>query len=328
MIKKKISLAYNLLKVGMMRKRAPIIVSWLLTYRCERKCLYCDSWKIKTPELDTHRIMSIIDEISEAGVQRLHFTGGDPLLREDIGIILDYCRKRNLSVDINSNGSSVMKKISEIDSVDILSLSLDGPEEIHDLIRGKGSYRETIEAAQVARKQGIKIKFTTVLSKYNLNSINFVFKKANELKIPVMFQPARLLTLAGTEKNSIAPEENQYKSATKIIIEEKKRNKYIINSASGLNHLYSWPRPTKINCINATIICCLHPNGDMYGCGTNLHSSGKIPNCLELGFRESFNRLIPLTCRDCWCASFVELSYIFSFNPETLKSFVYSTLIR
>ena len=317
-IKNKILLAYKFIGIKLLRKRQPFIVSWLLTYRCNYRCMYCNSWKIKTEELATEKILSIIDEMARAGTQILHFTGGDPLLKDDIGLILDYCKRKKINTDINSNPSSVIRKIDELVGLNLLTMSIDGPEEIHDFIRGRGSYRELMEAVKVVKQKNIKLRFSTVLSRYNLNAVDFILEKAKELKIPVVFQPARLCMLAGTEINPIVSIEKDYKKAVSNLIIEKEKNKYIINSMSGLRHLYNWPRSAKIKCVNSLIVCRLQPNGEMYGCGRNAHINENAPNCLKLGFRRSFESLIPMNCRECWCASFVELNYLFSLNAGAI----------
>ncbi|MBU0650473.1 radical SAM protein [bacterium] len=306
------------MKAKFFSRRTPLMVSWFLTYRCNKRCIYCDSWKIKTEELDTKKILNIIDEMAEAGTKLLHFTGGDPLLKDDIGLIIEHCKQKKIITNINSNPVSIFKKIEELENVNLLTLSFDGPEEIHDLIRGRGSFRILMAAVKVIKQSKKKLRFITVLSKYNLNTISYILKKAQELNVPVVFQPARKCTLTGTETNPIAPTEKDYKKVILGLIIEKKRNKYIINSIPGLRHLYNWPSSTKIKCINSFIICRLQPNGDMYGCGSNLNSNMNVPNCLKLGFKKSFKDLIPINCETCWCASFVELNHLFSLNIKTM----------
>lgn len=326
-INKKIGIAYKLLEMKLINKRCPVIVSWVLTYRCNRQCIYCDSWKIKSDELNTESILLIIDEMARTGVQVLHFTGGNPLLKEDIGAIIDYCKKKKINTDINSNGSLVKEKINELAGLDLLSLSLDGDEETNDLIRGKGSYRDVMEAIEVVKQRGLKLRFTTVLSKLNLNAVDFILKKAQELKIHVVFQPARFYTLAGLGKNPIAPVEEDYKKIISELIVEKRKNRYIVNSISGLKYLYNWPNPTETKCVNSLIICRLQPNGDMYGCGRNLNRSNNVPSCKKLGFKECFESLIPVTCKECWCASFVEINHLFSLNLDAIINVVKMNLV-
>lgn len=130
----------------------------------------------------------------------IHFTEGEPLLREDIGVILDCCHKKNISTSMNSNGSFVPRRINEISTLHLPGISLDGPKEVHDYIRGKGSFRGAIEAITIARDKGIKLRLLTVLSQCNLQAIDFLLEKAVEFDAPLIFQPATELLLGGDEK--------------------------------------------------------------------------------------------------------------------------------
>ncbi|MFH1441742.1 MAG: radical SAM protein [Candidatus Omnitrophota bacterium] len=324
---KKISIAFKLLEANLLKKRSPVIVSWLLTYRCNQRCLYCDSWKMKTTEMETEKILSLITEMKQSGTQVLHLTGGNPLLRDDIGTIIEHAKKNNVVIDINSNGSLVKEKINQLTGLDLLTLSFDGPEKIHDFIRGNGSYNNIMEAVEIAKKKKLKLRFNTVLSKFNLDKIEFILNKAKEFKIPVSFQPARLRTLAGLEMNPVISEETDYKRTINNLILEKKKNNYIVNSITGLKYLYNWPNPTKIKCVNSLIICRLQPNGDMYGCGRNFIISKNVPNVIELGFKNSFDKLNYITCKECWCASFIELNYLFQFNLDTILNIIKINLL-
>ena len=58
------------------------------------------------------------------------------MLREDIGAIIDYCKKKALHITINSNGFVLKEKLLSLKNADLVIMSLDGPEEVHDSIRG------------------------------------------------------------------------------------------------------------------------------------------------------------------------------------------------
>ncbi len=313
----KLLAAYMLLKAKLLKRRFPIIVSWSLTYRCNYRCKYCGIWNNKSEELNTKQIFSLIDEMAQIRTQRIHFTGGEPLLRDDIEVILSYCKKKGIGAALNSNGSLVSKRIEGLANLDLLSLSLDGPEEIHDAIRGKDSYREVMDAIELARQKNIKVRFITVLSRLNLNTIDFILNKAKELKTVVVFQPATRLLLEGKSINSLAPFGKEYSQVIAKLIREKRKNRYIGNSISGLRHLYNWPRPTKLPCVNSLIVCRIEPDGSLYGCGDNKRKDHTV-NCAGLGFKRAFDNLTPLSCKECWCASFVELNCLFSLKLDTI----------
>ena len=313
----KLLAAYMLLKAKLFKRRFPIIVSWSLTYRCNYRCKYCGIWNNKSEELNTKQILSLIDEMAQMGTQRIHFTGGEALLREDIELILNHCKRRGISTALNSNGCLVPKKMGGLANLDLLSLSLDGPEEIHDAIRGKNSYREVMDAIEVAKQENIKIRFITVVSKLNLNTIDFVLNKAKELNSVVIFQPATRLLLESKSVNPIAPFEKEYSQVITKLIREKRKNRYIGNSISGLKHLYNWPKPTELPCVNSLIACRIEPDGSLYGCA-NFKETARRLNCADPSFKKAFNDLVAAHCRKCWCASYVELNCLFSFKLDTI----------
>ncbi|MCD6412115.1 radical SAM protein [bacterium] len=48
------------------------------------------------------------------GTKRIQFTGGEPLLRKDIGKIIDYCKKLGILTTVSASGVKVKEKIKKI----------------------------------------------------------------------------------------------------------------------------------------------------------------------------------------------------------------------
>jgi len=106
---------------------------------------------------------------------------------------------------MNSNGALVKEKISDLRHLDMLTLSLEGPEEIHDAIRGHGSFSEVREALRVAREHGIKAGLATVLTAANIDAIDYLLDTARQEGCRIMFQPATSLRLGGRAQNDLTP---------------------------------------------------------------------------------------------------------------------------
>lgn len=83
----------NYIKYLFFNKRTPLSVHFSLTNRCPLKCSYCGFFKRYREELNTQEVIRIIDQLAEAGNTRLHITGGEPMLRNDIGEIINYIYK-------------------------------------------------------------------------------------------------------------------------------------------------------------------------------------------------------------------------------------------
>lgn len=316
-IKNILNAASSLLGAGVRKKKTPLIVSWALTTRCNLRCRYCNAWNVNGQELETRQIFSIIEELSGMGTRKLQLTGGEPLLREDIGEIVDFCNKKGIRVSINSNGLLVEKKIDSLQNLDLLCLSLDGPEPVHDYLRGPGSYRRVIQAANIARKKNIRLRFTAVLSSVNLKDIDFVLERAREFRAPVFFQPAATHLLMSAQPNPVAAPAGEYKKAISGLLAKKKKNGNIANSFDALRHLYKWPEKTKIRCLKGLVACRIETNGDVYIC-PRIKDGIKPRNCLKEGFRQAFYSLPVLDCASCWCAANVEINLLLAFKPGAI----------
>jgi MoaA/NifB/PqqE/SkfB family radical SAM enzyme len=309
--------AKSLLGAKLYKKRTPLIVSWAIAARCNFKCKYCNAWNLTGEELGTSLVLSIIEELSKMGNRKIQFTGGEPLLRDDIGQIVDFCKSKGIETSINSNGSLVAKRINELGNLGLLCLSLDGARPTHDYLRGEGAYDSLIQAANIARDKKIKLRFMTVLSNVNLSDIEFILQKAKEFNAPVFFQPATTHILMDKAVNHFAAGQEGYRKVILDLLAKKKKTKYIANSSAGLKHLYNWPAKTRMRCLKGLVACRIESNGDVYIC-PRIKDGIKPINCTQKGFREAFNNLPLIFCDSCWCAANVEINCFLSLKLSTV----------
>ena len=88
----------------------------------------------------------MVTEAYEAGYKRLHITGGEPLLWNGLLDILDYALALGYrTAFLNTNGTllscAVGRKLTATHQGLVISISLHGPRQLHDLVRGKGLYK-------------------------------------------------------------------------------------------------------------------------------------------------------------------------------------------
>ncbi len=312
--------AGGVLKARLLKQKAPLIVGWAITDQCNRRCSYCDIWQRPPRDLPTDQVLAIIDGLAELGAIRISFTGGEPLLRKDMGVIIDYAHAQGVVVKMNSNGALVKQKIKELKNLAAMNLSLEGPAEIHDTIRGPGSHQEVVTAIEAASSQGINVGLATVLTRMNLHAVDHILDVARRNNSQVLFQPATTMTLGGGRQNNLAPLVAPYREAVQKLIDKKRQGDNAIgNSLSGLKHLYLWPDPVKMHCASGWISCRIEPDGTMMYCSRGPRPES-LQSCAEVGVRKAFDRLKPISCRDCWCAGRVELNLAFSGKPAVIKN--------
>lgn len=118
-----------------------------MTYRCTSQCEMCTIWK-QGKRLDAQEELTLddwkkcVDMLGLKNLEVIELFGGDSLLRKDVTIpLIEYIMEKNenIIVDLPTN-CNLLDKETAIDlvksGVGRLYISLDGPVEIHDKIRG------------------------------------------------------------------------------------------------------------------------------------------------------------------------------------------------
>lgn len=303
------------------RGKVPFNAVLVLSNRCNFKCSYCNIYEDKLNEMTTSKYYEVIDDLTKYGTIKISLLGGEPLLRQDISKIINYAKEKGLMVGLASNGFLVKKRINDIKNLDYLHLSFDGPEKIHDEQRQKGSYNKLIEGIKVAsRYNNINITTTTVLTKYNLNCVDFIVKKAKELNFTCFFQPVSLRSFCSNSYEMV-PDKNEFKKTIKKIMDLKKGNNHIGNSIDALNYYYYWP-DKKLKCSAGTYFINIDPNGDVYSCLVRKEKDMDKPlNYLTDGLKNAIiNTSKIVDCKFKCPYSYLEFNLLFSFKPNSIKN--------
>lgn len=130
--------------------RAPIKVYFDFSYLCNLKCRHCitDSspQADRAGELGTERIAELIEELARLSVLELGIGGGEPLIHPDIVSFLEMAENSGLNIVLTTNGLPVTAAIADrLKNMEHLEtrVSLDGSRQVHENIRGPGTYDRT-----------------------------------------------------------------------------------------------------------------------------------------------------------------------------------------
>jgi len=146
----------------------PILV-WNMTNRCNLKCRHCylsAEDRDYSQEMTTDEAKSVIDDLTNMEVPILIFSGGEPLVREDIYELGKYASGKGLRVVMSTNGTLITEEVAgklKESGFLYVGVSLDGLQETHDNFRGiKGSFEGALKGIRNSLKAGIKtgIRFT------------------------------------------------------------------------------------------------------------------------------------------------------------------------
>lgn len=196
----------------------PFIVIWELTRACQLKCLHCraDAQYTRDPrELTFEEGKNLIDQIYEMNNPLLVFTGGDPLMRQDVFDIAKYAVEKGVRVSMTPSATpnvtiEAMRKAKEV-GLSRWAFSLDGPTaEIHDHFRGtSGSFDLTMEKIKYLHELEMPIQINTVVSRYNYEHLDEMAKLVEQLNCVLWSVFFLVPTGRGQVKDMISPVEHE-----------------------------------------------------------------------------------------------------------------------
>ena len=170
--------------------KRPVVV-WNITQRCNLKCVHCYA-HAKNIAFDNELSLSegkiLIDDLAEFGVPVMLFSGGEPLVRQDLPELAAYAVKKGMRAVVSTNGTLITPQIAQIlkdIGLSYVGISLDGMEEINDRFRGvKGAFRLALKGIENCKKAGIKVGLRFTINKSNVGQISEIFNLLDEMEIP------------------------------------------------------------------------------------------------------------------------------------------------
>lgn len=154
-----------------------------ITERCNLRCKMCYEWgengayksRENLHDLSIGKIEEVFSDLKEYSVYYELF-GGEPLLHPQFSEIMQLVKKYECKIDIPTNGTLLSKYSKEIVDAKVrrIWISLDGPEQINDLQRGKGVYKKATEGIKTIQEYK-RLKNST----YPLIGVTFVLTPLN-----------------------------------------------------------------------------------------------------------------------------------------------------
>lgn len=245
----KIRKAANVAARSLARNK-PHHVQWLITRKCNYKCVGCNVWgEQEQEELSAEEMKRGLDILKDLGVVEIVFSGGDPLIRKDAGEIIEYA-SRFFVTTVYDNGSMAAQKIDSLRNVDFVAISIDSLDPAKmDYIKGvKGSLEKALNTVNTLQKAGIKVAVTPTISQLNLYEIADITKYFTEKGIPVWYclysydqsvDANQLFRIGKPNDEFIIEDKEGMVKLCDTILEMKKKNKNILMTSQLLKALRS-----------------------------------------------------------------------------------------
>lgn len=164
-----------------------------VTRKCNLFCKHClnNSGKELDNTLTTEEIINLIKKLSNAGIQEIRFTGGEPLLHPDIFKLIQFADENGIRTSIGTNATliteEIAKKLAKAGLKQAI-VSIDGTETTHDSIRGNGNFKRALEGIKNLQNNNILIRINSVLMKNNYKDIINLMREMDSKHLPVFIR--------------------------------------------------------------------------------------------------------------------------------------------
>ena len=218
---------------------------WEITANCNFSCLHCRaSATPDSPRSDAivgDKALRLIKSLSNLNTKTLVFTGGEPLLRNDVEDLVSFATSLGIRCRIQSNGSLLdEQRLRKLRDAGLFSfgIGLDSPyAKHHDKIRNRtGSYSEAICAIGLIKKNNMACHVETTLTKDNLGHLGELLTLVDSLNVDTLLLRAALPSgRASATSESLVLSKHEYKDAMiNIGLLSKKYPNLLVNSQDPL----------------------------------------------------------------------------------------------
>lgn len=152
-------------------KLGPISVGLQITRRCNANCIHCAASALTT-EVNTESMLNIIERLHEGGCVRLSVTGGEPLVRDDILLLLKKMDELGMAVTLSTNGFALTEeKIEQFKPyLTNIRFSLHGLEKANDYVfQKKGAFKHILKQIDHCIAHGLSVGVIFTIMQLNMD---------------------------------------------------------------------------------------------------------------------------------------------------------------
>lgn len=208
---------------------------WLLaelTYRCPLQCPYCSNpldFARHQEELTTAQWIEVFRQARELGAAQLGFSGGEPLVRQDLAELIAAARELGYYTNLITSGIGLTEaRIAEfaaagLDHIQISFQAAD--EEVNNLLAGsKKAFAHKLEMARAVKRHGYPMVLNFVTHRHNIDNIEQIIRLCLELEADfVELATCQFYGWAELNRAGLLPTKAQLERAERITNEWRDR---------------------------------------------------------------------------------------------------------
>jgi MoaA/NifB/PqqE/SkfB family radical SAM enzyme len=180
--------------------RLPMGLVYEATMRCNLKCEFCYVGDLLNIEGEWREELTL-DALRRAfpeGDLQVNLTGGEIFMRKDILSVLDLFREKGYACGylttngtiINDERADALAELARLGFLNHVSVSIDGPGDLHDKARGvKGTFERTaaglrrLQAASARKQAPLRVSINTTVAQQSLDTLDQIVDVAGELGV-------------------------------------------------------------------------------------------------------------------------------------------------
>jgi len=275
----------GLVKSQLMPYPFPVAMTFAITYKCQCKCVHCSAgrhFNKDRRELSTEEAKKLIDDAQKLGVTIIAFTGGEPLLREDVFELISHVDKKKAMPVMFTNGQFLTdENVDKLADAGLYSLflSIDSPDpEEHNKLRGMpGLFETAIEGLKKVKSRGIFAGFSSYATRSGTEK--GIYKTLHEFAIELGLHNIILF--------DCVPTGNMLKDTSEMLTFELREKLHNYSAEVFKNKIIpplssqAWQNSVEaylsgIGCLAANIQCYASAYGDIAPCDFTPISFGNI----------------------------------------------------
>ncbi len=154
-----------------------------VTDKCNLRCSYCCAESepaSHSHDLTTLQWIHVFNLLKTAGLRKVTITGGEPLVRSDIRVLLKWLCENHIAVSLLSNGMLINEStadfLAHLGNLIEVKISVDAIKNprLHDAERGDGSCQRAVRALSVLRDYGIPTVVNMTVHRLNISELHFL----------------------------------------------------------------------------------------------------------------------------------------------------------
>lgn len=270
------------LSSGMMTDR-PFTLITELTYRCPLRCPYCSNPinyndQSYRQELTTDDWVKTIQQARNLGIWQLGFSGGEPLLRQDLEVLVKAAAQVELYTTLVTAGTLLtLERATQLCHAGLNHIQIsiqDSRAAQSDYIAGIRSFEQKLDAARVVKDLGLPLTLNFVLHRQNIDRLEEMLELCEILQADrVELAHTQYYGWALHNRAALLPTRQQLERAAQTVAAAKQRRICPMGILYVIPDYYEdYPKPCMGGWGRRALVVA--PNGDVLPC----QAAGSIPN--------------------------------------------------